>query len=439
MKKYCLPLIGLFVSACMDAVKPVSLENELSVYDPMQNSCMHIIKDGTEGMQNVVQECLDFSQTLQMSNDTLVLKKQYKNDPRYLRATHQYNGARQKLNLQYTHLNLIIESELYKAIDADDLNLFGKLIDFPSHPMNLNYYNYMHKNASIFKANKKYKKFQKKHADDKYEMGEKLVSQGKLTEGLPFLVQSAKLGHKGAARLCGDTYSNISKEKALDCYMKAVENGDMSSKFEIAKIYENMKEYDKSFIWYTKSAESGNAISKYKLYSMYKTGKGVNKDLEESEKWLKLSADAGYAKGQYTYGILLLKQEDESEAIKYLSASAKQEYKQAYYPLGKLYFDKKSYKKAYKLLLQSKPSADSMYKLGYLKEHGKGTKKSYYRACEFYKKAHKLGLKHVTNDIKRVSKVTRKIDKKRRESAELEANKKEEYKKRKREQKRLAE
>ncbi len=438
MKKYFLPLLGLFVSACMDTVKPVGLENELSVYDPIQKSCMDIIKDETEGMQNVVQECLDFAQRLQVSNDALVLKKQYKNDPRYLRATHQYNNARKKLDLQYTHLNLIVESQLYKAMDANDLDLFRKLIDFPSHPMNINYYNYMYENASIFKTNEKYKKFQKKHSDDKYEMGEKLVSQGKLDEGLPLLVESARLGHRAAGRLCGDTYYDTSKEKALDCYMLAVKNGDATSTFEIAKIYEDRKEYDKSFLWYTKSAESGNATSQYKLYSLYKTGKGVSKDLKKSKKWLKASADTGYAKAQYTYGMLLLKQEDESEAIKYLSASSKQEYKQAYYPLGKLYFDRKSYKKAYKLLLQSEPSADSMYKLGYLKEHGKGTNKSYHKACGFYKKAHKLGLKHVADDIDRVSKVTKKIDRQRREAAQLEAIKKEEYKKRKREQKRLA-
>ena len=422
----------------MDTAKPVSLENELSAYGPVQNSCMNIIKDETEGMQKVVQECLDFAQSLQVSNDALILKKQYKNDPRYLRATRQYNGARNKLKLQYTHLNLIIKSQLYKAIDADDLNLFKKLIDFHSHPMNINYYNYMHEHASVFKTNEKYKEFQKKHSDDRYEMGKKLVSKGKLSEGLPLLEQSAKLGHKAAARLCADTYFDLSKDKALDCYIQAVENGDVSSKFEIAKIYENMKEYDKSFFWYAKSAETDNAIAQYKLYSCYKTAKGVSKDLDKSNKWLKLSADGGYAKAQYTYGMLLLKQENENKAIKYLSASAKQEYKKAYYPLGKLYFKTKLYKKAYKMLSLSTPSADSMYKLGYLNEYGKGTSKNYHQAYGFYKKAHKLGLKHVTKDIKRVSKVTKKIDKQRREAAELEAIKKEEYKKRKREQKRLA-
>ncbi len=439
MNKYFLPLIGLCLSACMDTAKPVSLENELSIYDPIQNSCMDIIKDETEGMRKVVQECLDFGQSLQASNEALVLQKQYKNDPRYLRATRQYNGARNKLKVQYAHLNLSLKTQLYKAIDTNDLNLFRKLIDFPSHPMNINYYNYMHENASIFKTNEKYKKFQKKHSDDRYEMGKKLVSQGKLTEGLPLLEQSAKLGHKAAARLCADTYFDISRSKALDCYIQAVKNGDVSSKFEVAKIYENMKEYDKSFFWYAKSAETDNAIAQYKLYSFYKTAKGVNKDLEKSNKWLKLSADGGYARAQYIYGMLLLKQENENESIKYLSASAKQEYKQAYYPLGKLYFETKSYKKAYKMLSLSTPNADSMYKLGYLKEYGKGTSRSYYKAYDFYTKAHKFGLQHVSKDIKRVAKVIKKIEKQRHETAKFEAIKKEEYKKRKREQKRLAE
>ncbi len=426
------------MSACMDTVEPVSLENELGAYESIQNSCMDILKDETEGMKKVVQECLDFTQKLQLSNDALLLKKQYKNDPRYLRATRQYNKTRKNLKLQYTHINLIIKTQLYEAIDTNNLQLFTKLVDFPSHVINISDYNYMHKNASLFKTNEKYIKFQKKHSEEKYEMGQKLVDQGKLDEGLPLLVQSAKLGHKLAARLCADAYLDKSKKKALECYKQAVENGDQSSQFKIAQIYENMKEYDKSFAWYTKAAKANNAVAKYKLYSFYKAGKGVSQDLVKSSQWLKSSADEGYAKAQYTYGMLRLKQEDVDEAIHYLSGSAKQEYKEAYYPLGKLYFEKKSYKNAYKMLSQSKPSADSMYKLGYLKEYGKGTNKSYYKACELYKKAHKLGLKHVSKDIKRVSKVTKKIDEKRHESAKQEALEKEEYKKRKREQKRLA-
>ena len=438
MKKYYLPLIGLFLSACMDTVKPVSLEKELGVYHPIQKACTNIAADETEGMQKIVEECLDITQILTLSNDALILKKQYKNDARYLRATRQYNRARKKLKLQDTHFNLILKSQLYKAIDDDDLNLFRKLIDFPLHKMNINYYNYMHENASIFNTNEKYTMFQKKHSEGKYKRGKKLVSQGKLSEGLPLLVQSAKLGHKLAARLCADTYVDISKEKALECYIQAVKNGDISSQFEIAKIYENMKKYEKSFTWYDKAAQTDNSIAKYKLYSFYKTAKGINKDIKESNKWLKLSADGGYAKAQYIYGKSLLEQGNEKEAIKYLSASAKQEYKQAYYPLGKLYFEKNSYKNSYKILSLAKPSADSMYKLGYLKEYGKGTSKSYYKAREFYKKAHKLGLKGASKDIERVSKVTKKINKKRREAANLKAIEKEVYKKRKREQKRLA-
>jgi len=438
MKKYYLLCLLLVVSGCMDSAKPIVLEKELNRYDSVQYGCKRMIEEKPESMQAIAKECSDFQKKLSITNEALALKKRYKNDPRYLSAYREHNIADKKLKLQYKHLNLLLKSEAYRAIDNNDINSFSKIVNFPSHPMNKTYYNYMHKHSSQFKNNKKYRRFQRSCSQDKFTSGAALITQGKTKEGLALLKESGNMGSQKAAKLCGDVYFEISKEKSLNCYLKAVENGDSSSQIDVARLYEINEDEEKAFSWYEKSANSGNPIAKFKLYSLYKTGKGTEKDDQESMKWLTASADGGHAKGQYAYGMYLLKIKKNKEATKYLSASAEQEETAAYYPLGKLYFDGKAYNQAYQMLSKAKVSADSMYKLGYLKEYGKGTKRNYNQAYTFYKKALKLGKKKAKSDVYRVAKIKKKLAKKWRIHEEKKAVEKAKQAKIDRERKHLA-
>ena len=201
------------------------------------------------------------------------------------------------------------------------------------------------------------------------------------------------MGNVDAARLCGDVFVYIYPSKAKLCYERGIELGNTHMMLLLANEYEKYDDMKKAYDWYSKSADAGNYISQYKLYTL---------DKHKNLKWLAVSADAGYDKAQYDYGMHLYENRENSLSRKYLPSAAKQGYKSAYYPLGLLYYSKKEYKKAYRYLSEGAENADSMYKLGYLSEYAKGTEKNYYAASRYYSKAKSLGRAGVQKDINRV-------------------------------------
>ena len=49
--------------------------------------------------------------------------------------------------------------------------------------------------------------------------------------------------------------------------------------------------------WYLKAADLGNAYAMNNIGVMYRNGWGVEKDLDEANKWYKKAEDAGYDAG----------------------------------------------------------------------------------------------------------------------------------------------
>jgi len=407
MKKYYLLLAPLIFSACMDEAKPVALDSEFKRYDKIQQSCLRIINDENphceeEHCEVLPNECKQFIKVLDGANLAVIKMKKNKNNAAFYSAKEKYKKEKNRLKLQHKHLNLTIKSAAFDAIDANDLKEFTKLVQFSYHPMNLNYYNYMRHNMPHFETTNKYFHFEKKYALKKYKEGYSLINRGHYTQGLSSLELAAKMKNIPAAQLCGDVFSYIYPSKAKGCYQEGVDLGDKHMMLSLAREYEKEKNTKKANHWYLQSAKSGNFISQYKLYSLDSSG---------NISWLKKSADRGYDIGQYTYAMYLMDQNEYDSAIKYLLKASAQGYQKANYPLGKLYFAQKSYSKAFKYLNKGNVNADSMYKLGFLKEHGKGTGKNYYAASTYYSKAKKLGKKGVQKDINRIKSYKKRLRK----------------------------
>ena len=438
MKKYYLLFVGLLLVGCNDTAEPISLQKELKPYDSVQKSCIAFEKDESIKMEFIHLECANFLKSLKVTNDALLTKKSYRNDPRYFKAKNDYNAAKKRVRKQHKHLNLVLKSKAYDAIDSDDVLNFTKIVNFPLLPMNIHYYDYMNRHLEQFENNKKYKRFKIKYADKKYASGYTLVNKGKFTQGLIDLSLSAKMGNVKAAKLCGAIYYDLFPKKSRSCYLKAIDAGDKSSEFNVAKLYEDEGEDKKAFSWYKKAADNGNYIAQYKMYIFYKEGKGTLTDSIKAQEWLKKSAKNGYQKAELRYGQYLVTKNKKSEAITYLRAAADKGEVKAYYPLGKLYFDKKQYKESYQMLAQADACADGMYKLGYLKEHGKGTSRSYYSAYDFYKKSEKLGKKSAKNDVYRMSKAKKRLKSRARKREQYQAVQNKTQVKENRERKRLA-
>jgi|GEM_PF-6706110 len=407
MKKYYLLLAPLFFSACMDEAKPVVLDNEFKPYDKIQQSCLRIIKDEKphceeEHCDVLPAECEQFIKVLNGANVAVIKMNKNKNNAAFYAAKEKYRKEKNRLKLQHKHLNLRIKAQALDAIDQDDLKQFTKLVQFSYHPMNLNYYHYMKKNMPHFENTKKYFYYEKKYANKKYKKGYFYINKGHYTQGLSHLEVASTMKNIPASQLCGDVYSYIYPSKAKECYQRGVDLGDKHMMLSLAREYAKENNTKKAYHWYEKSAEAGNFISQYKLYSL---------DANDNVSWLKKSADRGYDKAQFSYAMHMYDKKEYAPAIKYFLKASKQGYQEANYPLGKLYFSQKSYKKSFIYLSKGNVNADSMYKLGFLKEKGKGTSKNYYAASTYYTKAKKLGKRNIQKDINRINSYKKRLRK----------------------------
>lgn len=405
MKKYYLLFTPLIFAACMDNAKPVALDKEYKAYGAIQNACLEIINVETPHCEEkhcevLPTECSEFISVLEGANSTLKTMKKNKENAAFYAAKEKYKKEKKRLKITHKHLNLVLKKRGLDAIDSDNLEEFKEIIGFPYHPMNLTYYKYMRKNLSHFKNTKKYFKYEKKYALKKYQQGYTLANKGHYTRALTLLELSSDMNNIKASKLCGDVFVSIYPPKAKNCYAKGVALGDRHMLLDLAREYEKDKMLKEAYELYEKSAKAGNFIAQYKLYTL---------DKKLNVTWLKKSADTGYDKAQYDYGRYLAKHNEDDLAMKYLLLASDQGYTPAYYPLGKLYFSKKSYKKAYAYLSKGDSNADSLYKLAYLKEQGKGTSRNYYTAATYYKKSQKLGKPNVQKDINRVNQAKKRL------------------------------
>ncbi len=409
MKKTFLLLIPLIFIACKDAPQPTpNLESEFKPYAKVESSCIRFLNDETQTVEGdplfekEQQECREFIEVLNSADRATKHMNKNKNNAAFYVAKDDCKFEKNRLKIKHKHLNLVFKDKALDAIEADDLETFTKIINFSYHPMNLAYYRYMQKHIDRFKEHAKMLHFEKKFSDQQYRLGYKLVNKGKYTQGLNALKLAADMKHTKAAMLCGKTYDFLYPSKAIECYEKAIENGENRALYYIAKGYEENDELNEAKAWYLKSAKSGNFIAQYKVYELEKND-------DPTQVWLKKSAESGYDKAQYVYGSYLMENGQADKAIKYLLLASDQGFDDANFPLGKLYFLKKKYKKAYHYLSRGDINLESAYILGKLSEEGKGTAKNLYMASNYYQKAKEFGKRGVQNDLNRVYRAKKKL------------------------------
>lgn len=80
--------------------------------------------------------------------------------------------------------------------------------------------------------------------------------------------------------------------------------------------YEN-KDYENAVASLLLAAQDGDAEAQYLLGRCYGDGKGVEEDEAESQKWIRKSADQGFAKSLFVMGIFEDMKDNTSEAEKW--------------------------------------------------------------------------------------------------------------------------
>jgi len=135
----------------------------------------------------------------------------------------------------------------------------------------------------------------------------------------------------------------------------------LAQEFEQAHSLYCERRYTDAFNKYRDLAERGYSNCQMFVGWMYLSGKGVEKDLEQSEFWLSKAAERDDVEAQFYLGKLSATKGDYASAIKWYEKSASHGY------------------------------APSIYKLGVMCDQGKGVSSDEERAIDLYEKAASAG------------------------------------------------
>lgn len=126
-------------------------------------------------------------------------------------------------------------------------------------------------------------------------------------------------------------------------FLAAAISASSAGQFEDGLSAAKRGDYTTALVLWRPLAEGGDAVAQFNIGISYLNGYGVPKDVIQAERWLRRSAEAGYASAQNTLGNLLSLNNPEldtaraSEAANWYSRAAEQGVARAQVSLGLLY------------------------------------------------------------------------------------------------------
>ena len=219
-------------------------------------------------------------------------------------------------------------------------------------------------------------------------------------------------------RLRGEKWFLLKKHKEKDIapnedisdLESEAETGSVQAQVLLGRmLYENGRygvDKEKSFLWFLKAARREDRVAMYYLGLCYQFGIGAERDSKLAGKWIKKSADLGYAPAQYKIAENLWGREDitekEKKELVYLfKCAADQEYPKALWAMGLCYSMGYGVEKD---LVKSKELKEKAGRLGEWYACEKiadeaRENKEYEKAIEWYKMAEKFGSRNVKHWI----------------------------------------
>lgn len=98
---------------------------------------------------------------------------------------------------------------------------------------------------------------------------------------------------------------------AYENFLKGSNEGDTSSQYNLAIMYENgigIKKNEKyALFWYNKAALKGNAAAQFNLGVLYENGKGTKVDFAQANKWYRKAATQGDGLAVGNLGMLYIR------------------------------------------------------------------------------------------------------------------------------------
>ena len=161
------------------------------------------------------------------------------------------------------------------------------------------------------KAEEEARRKAEEEARENCNTGLKYFREGSYKKALEFYLKAANQGNVSAQNNLAMMYSNgigvkPSDEEAVKWFCKAAMQGGPSEQYKIGVNYFRGSDcfpqsYEEAAKWFLKAAEQGDAVAQFQIGWMYKEGKGVKKDLSEAQEWFSKATIQGwvaYSKAQ---------------------------------------------------------------------------------------------------------------------------------------------
>lgn len=161
------------------------------------------------------------------------------------------------------------------------------------------------------------------------------------------------------------------------------------------------KDLKESFKWNKKSAEGGNAVGQFNLGTAYKNGDGVDKNLVEAIRWYEKSAEQGYEGALFELGYLndrgIGMEQNYKKAFEYYTKAAQKGEAKAQNNLGSLYSQGRGTRQndteAFRYFLRSSLQTNVVAygNLASCYENGRGVERNLSEAVKWYYKGAQAG------------------------------------------------
>ena len=218
-------------------------------------------------------------------------------------------------------------------------------------------------------------------------------------------------------------------EMAKKWFVKASENGNISSMINLGRIYKEEKNRTVAMEWYKKAAELDSKKGAYFYgFHLYKYEEDK---WEEAYKWIKKSAENKHPSAEFLLGLFYKCgvgiPVDHTKALYWFNIAAEDNYEQAYSHIGRYYRDGRFVSQNFEIASywfekamfseDKNVKGEALYDYGIMYLDGKGKKKNRRKGLEYLKKSKDLECLNAINKLKEFSK--REIDAKHKEDTSV--------------------
>ncbi|KAF9536835.1 hypothetical protein EC957_009583, partial [Mortierella hygrophila] len=200
----------------------------------------------------------------------------------------------------------------------------------------------------------------------------------------------------------GDNYrSKQDYQTAMECYLKAANQGHASAQSNIGVMYDEGKgvpqDFAKAMEWFRMAADQGDARAQSNIGVMYDEGNGVPQDFAKAMEWYRMAADQGDARAQYNISVMyhLGKgvPQDFAKAMEWLRMPAEQGNARAQCAIGFMYEEGKGVPQDFAKAMEwyrmaaDQGDARAQYNIGFMYDEGEGVPQDFAKAMEWYRMA----------------------------------------------------